>query len=101
MVSERVLIPLLILLFVFYYLVLLVQDYGKSGDTEAKKKLSGVFTPLILVSGALILGGGLLYINTTKGFTQYDLYVLLGYCFSIFILSIATIQTTFYKVNLS
>lgn len=101
MISERVLIPLLLLLFVFYYLALLVQDYGKSGDKEAKKKLNEVFTPLILVSGLMILAGGLLYINSAKGFTQYDLYVILGYCFSIFVLSVVTIQTTFYKVNLS
>lgn len=101
MVSDRVLISLLVLLFVFYYLVLLVQDYGKSGDVEAKKKLSGSFTPLLFVPAVLILGGGLLYINNRDVLSHYDVYLLTGYCFLIFILSIATIHTTFYKVNLS
>jgi hypothetical protein len=101
MLSDSLLVLLLVLLFVFYYLVLLVQDYGKSGDVAAKKKFTTAFTPLILVSGAMILGGGLLYINKRQGFSQYDVYALLGYCFLVFILSLVTIQTTVYKVNLS
>jgi hypothetical protein len=91
---------LLLLLFVFFYLVILVQRYGTSGDAAAKAELNK-YNPVILTSGAAILGGGLLYLLTRTAASPYDRTALTALCLGAFALSVITFHSSLYKVDLS
>ena len=99
---DYTLLIIIALLFILYYLVILTQDYGPTGHKGTRDKLNKEFLPLILTGCALLLAGGLSYLSGrgTNGGSSYDSMILTGYCYSIFILSIAVFHNSLYKVNL-
>lgn len=91
---------LILSLFILYCLTLLSQEYGKTGNTETREQINKV-TPAIYTTGAFLLVGGILYLNFRNGKSDYDIPMLTGYCFFIFVASILTFHASLYKVNLS
>lgn len=98
--DDRITVTLIILLFVLYCLVLVIQEYGSSGHQETKDKLNKLL-PATLIPCAFLLVGGLIYLRMRTAPSDYDIPMLTGYCFLVFTLSILTLHASLYKVNLS
>ena len=98
--DDRITFILILSLFVLYCLVLVVQDFGYSGDTATKEQINKIL-PAALTPCAILLVGGLVYLNFRTAPSEYDIPMLTGYCFVIFTASILTLHASLYKVNLS
>jgi hypothetical protein len=98
--DDRITFALILLLFVLYCLVLVIQEYGYSGNEKTKEELRKIL-PAALTPCAILLLGGLIYLRVRTKPSDYDIPALTVICFAIFTLSILTLHASLYKVNLS